>query len=72
VEVIAKGDGLRYQWYFRNAGETVFHKSGVRDNTYDDVMTAARAGRQVYCVITDVWGNSVTTETVTLVCIQVP
>ena len=63
VEVIAQGEGLKYQWYFRNAGETVFHKSGVRDNTYDDVMTAARAGREVYCVITDAAGNSVTTDT---------
>jgi hypothetical protein len=31
-------------------------------------MTKARAGREVYCVITDIWGNTVTTETVTLIC----
>ncbi|MBQ9843591.1 MAG: hypothetical protein IJO31_05500, partial [Oscillospiraceae bacterium] len=68
VEVIAQGDDLRYQWYFRNAGASHWNKSGVTDNTYDDVMTKARAGRQVYCVITDAWGHSVTTETVTLVC----
>ena len=29
-------------------------------------MTEARAGRQIYCVITDAHGNSVQTDTVTL------
>ena len=68
VEVLAQGDGLTYEWYFKNAGTNVWHKSGVTDNTYDDVMTKARAGREVYCVVTDIWGNSVTTETATLIC----
>ena len=66
--VEAQGDGLTYQWYFKNAGSDVWHTSGVKDNTYDDVMTTARADRQVYCVITDLWGNTVTSDTVTLVC----
>ena len=69
--VEAKGDGLKYQWYFRNAGSNTWYTSGVRDNTYDDVMTRARAGREVYCVITDVHGNSVTTDVVTLVRIPI-
>jgi hypothetical protein len=67
VEVTARGEGLKYQWYYRNQGESAYRKSGVRDNTYDDVMTAARAGREVYCVITDAMGNSVTTNTVKLI-----
>lgn len=67
VSVEAEGEGLTYQWYFRNAGSDTWYKSSVRDNTYDDVMTTARAGREVYCVITDAYGNSVTTETATLV-----
>ena len=69
VTVEAEGEGLKYQWYFRNAGTTAWHKSGVRDNTYDDVMTTARAGREVYCVITDANGNSITTDTVKLICV---
>lgn len=72
VTVEAQGDGLTYQWYFKNAGTDVWHVSGVKDNTYDDVMIESRAGRQVYCVITDIWGNTVTTETVTLVCTDIP
>lgn len=69
VEVIAEGENLKYQWYFRNKGAKVWSKSSVRDNTYDDVMTTARAGREVYCVITDADGISVTTDTVKLVCL---
>ena len=67
VEVLVQGDGLKYQWYFRNEGAARWNKSGVTDNTYDDVMTQRRAGREIYCVITDAWGNTVTTETVTLI-----
>ena len=67
VEVIAQGDGLKYQWYFRNKGATHWTKSSVTDNTYDDVMNNTRDGREVYCVITDEYGNSVKTDTVTLI-----
>jgi len=63
VSVEAEGEGLLYEWYGREANGTFF-KSSITDNTYDTVMTAARAGRQVYCVITDAYGNSVTTNTV--------
>lgn len=66
TEVIAEGDGLKYQWYFKNKKSEEFHKSSVRDNSYDDVMTKERNGRQIYCVVTDGWGNSLKTDTVTL------
>ena len=67
VEVKAEGESLKYHWYFRNAGSDTWYKSGVKDNTYDDVMTKARAGREIYCVITDAFGNTVTTETAKLI-----
>ena len=67
VEVEAKGEGLKYQWYYRNAGSLQWRTSGVRDNTYDDIMTKERANREVYCVITDQWGSSVTTEIAKLI-----
>jgi len=67
VEVMAEGEGLTYQWYFRNKGSDIWYKSSVKDSTYDDVMTTARAGREVYCVITDANGNTVTTETAKLI-----
>lgn len=67
VTVEAEGDGLTYQWYGKDAGATEWFKSSVIDNTYDDIMTAKRAGREVYCVITDAYGNQVTSEVARLV-----
>ena len=66
AEVVAQGEGLKYQWYFRNKGSDIWYRSGQKDNTYDDIMTTARNGREVYCIITDTWGNYVQTDTVTL------
>lgn len=64
--VEAKDEGLKYQWYFRNAGSSKWYKSSVRDNTYDDVMTKTRANREVYCVITDAYGNQIITDVIKL------
>ena len=65
--VQAQGEGLTYTWYFTSSGTaTKFSKSSVTSETYSTTMSADRSGRQVYCVITDKHGNTVTTETVTL------
>ncbi len=66
VSVVANGDGLKYRWYIRSKGETEFKKSSVTGAVYSDVLTKARVDREVYCVITDEHGNTVTTDTVTL------
>ena len=66
VSVTAQGDGLAYVWYYRNAGTTKFYKSSTTTNTYAMEMSATRDGRELYCVITDKYGNSVTTDTVTI------
>jgi len=65
--VTATGEGLKYQWYFTSNGATSeFMKSSNTTATYSTTMDATRAGRKVYCVITDKYGNTVTTKTVTL------
>ena len=66
TEVSAKGDGLTYRWYFKNKGSSKWMVSSQKDSSYDFVMNAERHGREVYCVITDMWGNSVKTNTVKL------
>ena len=66
TSVTAKGDGLRYQWYVKTAGKSQFEKSSVQKKAYSFKISAKSSGRQVYCVITDDHGNSVTTDTVTL------
>ena len=67
VTVKAQGDGLKYKWYYRNAGDSNFaYTSTFTGNTYSVTMTSGRAGRQVYCVVTDQYGVSVKSNTVTL------
>ena len=67
VTVNATGDGLTYKWYYKNAGATKFSvTNSFTGNEYSVEMSASRAGRQIYCVITDAYGNTVKTNTVTL------
>ena len=67
VTVEAQGEGLTYEWYFRNAGDSDFsYTDSFTGNSYSVEMSAARDGRQIYCVITDANGNSVQTDTVTI------
>ena len=66
VTVKASGDGLKYQWYIKNAGKDKFSKSSVTKASYSTKMTDKSAGRQVYCVVTDAYGKKVQSKTVTL------
>ena len=64
--VKAEGDGLTYTWYVKDPSAKKFTKSSTTSSTYSYKMTAEKSGRQVYCVITDAYGNTVKTNTVTL------
>ncbi len=71
VTVEAEGAGLKYQWYYKNANSSKYSKSSTKTATYSATMTTSRAGRSVYCVITDKFGNTVKTKAVTLNMAQV-
>ena len=67
VTVKAEGEGLTYRWYFKNPTTSNFSlTSTFKGSSYSVTMDASRSGRQVYCVITDVNGNSVQSEVATL------
>ncbi|MBR5020018.1 MAG: hypothetical protein IKY17_00170, partial [Oscillospiraceae bacterium] len=66
VSMKVEGDGLTYQWYFKDPNHSTFYKSTITDAEYRIKMLSERDGRQVYCVITDALGHQVTTETVTI------
>lgn len=67
VTVVATGEGLTYKWYYKNAGTSKFYlTTSFTGDTYAAAMNSNRAGRQIYCVVTDKYGNSVTSDTVTL------
>ncbi len=66
VTVKATGDGLKYQWYYAAKGSSEFTKLKTTKATYSVKMTSKVDGRRVYCVVTDKYGNTVKTKTVTL------
>ena len=66
VSVTAKGDGLKYQWYYKDTKDKAFMKSSKTSSTYSYTMEAKRDGRQVYCVVKDKYGNSVRSDTATI------
>ena len=72
VTVEAEGEGLTYEWYYKNASGKKFTKTDAfTGNTYTVEMSSSRNGRQLYCVITDKYGNTVTSDTVTLtMCVE--
>ena len=66
VRAAATGCDLTYTWYYKNAGASKYSKSSVKTDMYETKMSTSVAGRRVYCVITDAYGNSVKTDTVVL------
>ena len=61
--VVAEGEGLKYAWYYRNAGKKEFTRTSTfKGNSYSLEMNSSRNGREVYCVITDAHGNTVATD----------
>ena len=66
TSIKATGDGLTYQWYYKDPGKSSFTKSTLTGTTYSVTMDAKKDGRQIYCKVTDQYGNSVKTNTVTL------
>ena len=67
VSFDVEGDGLTYQWYFAAKDSSSFKRTSTfTSNFYSITMSSSIDGRQVYCVVTDEHGNSVTTDTVTV------
>ncbi|MBR3098427.1 MAG: leucine-rich repeat domain-containing protein [Clostridia bacterium] len=66
AEVKATGDGLTYQWYVKDPGQEKFSKSSVTAAKYSVALKESSDGRQLYCVVSDQYGNSVKSKTVTL------
>lgn len=64
--VKATGDGLKYQWWYSTNGGSSFSKSSCTSASYSQTAKESVDGRQFYCVVTDAYGNSKTTQTVTL------
>lgn len=57
LTVKATGDGLTYQWYIE--GTAI---AGANAETVSFAMTADHAGTKVHCVVTDIYGESLTSN----------
>ena len=67
VSVVATGAELKYNWYYKDTNQNAFTLAKeFTSNSYSVQMSNAISGRRVYCVITDKYGNAVTTVTVSL------
>ena len=66
ISVDATGDGLSYKWYYRNPDMTRFAATSSTSKSYSIKMTEARDGREMFCLITDKYGNAIRTDIVKL------
>ena len=66
--VEAQGDGLKYQWYGSTDGETwtATYLGGYNTETLSFTVNVTRAMKIYKCVITDVAGNTVETDSVSV------
>ena len=66
LTVEAQGEGLRYQWYYRDLPDGSLTKSSIKSATYSLTVKPINVNRELYCVITDASGRQVRTQTVKL------
>ena len=66
ITVKAVGDGLTYQWYYKDPGSSKYKKSSNAKATCTAEMKSSRNGRKVYCIVEDKYGNAVKSKTVSM------
>lgn len=66
VTIEAEGDGLTYAWYTKTSPEEPYVKSSFTSAVYTALQNDMTKDLQVQCVVTDRYGNFVTSESVLL------
>jgi len=61
----AEGNDLSYQWQYSDDGET-WKMGSSTTASYSTMLTEARSGRMIRCIVTDAEGNSVTSDVATM------
>jgi fibronectin type 3 domain-containing protein len=64
--VVPDGEGLSYQRDVKTPRAPRSSNPSITTATYSVELTAARNGNRLYCVVTDAYGNTVQTDTVTM------
>ncbi len=66
VRIKAEGEGLTYRWYYANKDKYTYATSSITKDTYSVTMDSTRNGRKLFCVVTDKYGNKMTSHIVTI------
>jgi hypothetical protein len=66
ITVGATGEGLTYQWFYKNKNGSAFAASSYKSKSYAISLASYCDMRQVYCVVTDKNGNTVTSDIATM------
>ena len=67
--VVAEGEGLTYQWYFSTDFGETWEKSyspGYATNALAPILRAYRDGNMYKCLLTDIFGNTVESDPVSM------
>ena len=65
--VKATGEGLSYQWQYKDPGGSAWLNSSFKTATMTCKITAARDGRQYRCIVKDASQNSVTSDAAAII-----
>ncbi len=64
--VKAEGDGLTYQWQFSGDNGKSWINGNATTKEYLTALKLNREGRMIRCIVTDQYGNQMTTDVVTM------
>ncbi|MBQ5544685.1 MAG: hypothetical protein IIU00_03330, partial [Clostridia bacterium] len=64
--VTANGPGITYQWQYSDDQGKTWQQSSLSGATYKTTLTDSRNGRYVRCIVTDKYGNSVTSQSASM------
>ena len=66
VSLEVEGDGLTYAWYIKDADNAMYVKSAVTGPAYPAKISHENGNRQIMCVVTDQYGNTVKSQSIPL------
>ena len=66
VSLAAEGDGLTYAWYIKNDADGMYVKTSVTGPAYPTKVNNENDDRQIMCVVSDQYGNTIKSESIYL------
>ena len=65
-KVEATGDELSYKWQYSDNGGLTWHDDSTNSKVYETTLTDSNNGRLIRCILADAYGNTLTTNEVSL------